>query len=136
MTNTKKKQRKKQRKKRKNNKTKKIPPLKTIFKHHEFGGTYPVIHPYKYAAQRKLDNLNLPSDFPSTQQPLKSLIIKELIRRLMLYLKQKKHQNLLQKKLKIKYNRKTIEKKLLKLTEKRSKLLVIEGLYKEILLSK
>jgi len=54
----------------------------------------------------------------------------------MLYLKQKKHQNLLQKKLKIKYNRKTIEKKLLKLTEKRSKLLVIEGLYKEILLSK
>lgn len=136
MTNTKKKQRKKQRKKRKNNKTKKIPPLKTIFKHHEFGGTYPVIHPYKYAAQRKLDNLNFPSDFPSTQQPLKSLIIKELIRRLILYLKQKKHRNLLQKKLKIKYNRKTIEKKLLKLTEKRSKLLVIEGLYKEILLSK
>lgn len=132
MTNTK----KKQRKKRKNNKTKKIQPLKTIYKHHEFGGTYPVIHPSKYAALRRLDQLNLPSDFPSKQEPLRSLIIKELIRRIMLYLKQKKHRNLLKKRLKIKYNKKNIEKKLLKLTQKRSKLIAIEKLYKEILLSK
>ena len=132
MTNTK----KKQRKKRKNNKTKKIQPLKTIYRHHEFGGTYPVIHPSKYAAQRKLDNLNLPSDFPLKQEPLRSLIIKELIRRLMIYLKRKKHRNLLKKRLKIKYNKKNIEKKLLKLAQKRSKLIAIEKLYKEILLSK
>ena len=132
MTNTK----KKQRKKRKNNKTKKIHSLKTIYKHHEFGGTYPVIHPSKYAALRRLDQLNLPSDFPSKQEPLRSLIIKELIRRMMLYLKQKKHRNLLKKRLKIKYNKKNIEKKLLKLAQKRSKLIVIEKLYKEILLSK
>ena len=131
MTNTK----KKRRKKRKNNKTKKIQPLKTIYKHHEFGGTYPVIHPSKYAAIRRLDHLNLPSDFPLKQEPLRSLIIKELIRRMMIYLKQKKHRNLLKKRLKIKYN-KNIEKKLLKLAEKRSKLIAIEKLYKEILLSK
>ena len=130
MTNTK----KKQRKKRKNNKTKKIPVLKTIFKHHEFGGTYPVIHPYKYAAQRKLDNLNLPSDFPLKAKPLRPLIIKELVRRIIIYLKQKKYRILLKKTLKIKYNKKTIEKKLLKLAEKRSKLVAIENFYKEILL--
>ena len=134
MTNTKKKQRKK-RKKRKNNKTKKIPPLKTIYKHHEFGGTYPVIHPSKYAAIRKLDLLSFPSDLPSRQEPLRSLIIKELVRRVIIYLKYKKNRTLLQKRLKIKYNKKTIEKKLLKLTEKRSKLLTVEKLYKEILLT-
>ena len=131
MTNTK----KKQRKKRKNNKTKKIPPMKTIYKHHEFGGTYPVIHPSKYAAQRKLDLLNFPSDISSRQEPLRSLVIKELIRRIIIYLKYKKYRTLLQKRLKIKYNKKTIEKKLLKLTDKRSKLLTIEKLYKEILLT-
>ena len=132
MTNTKKK-----RKKRKSTtKKKSIPPLKTIYKHHEFGGTYPVIHPYKYAAQRKLDNLNLPSDFPSAQQPLRTLIINELIRRIMLYLKQKKHRTLLKNKLNIKYNKKTIKSKLLKLSKTRSKLLKLEQLYKTILLSK
>jgi hypothetical protein len=131
MTNTK----KKQRKKRKNNKTKKIPVLKTIYKHHEFGGTYPVIHPYKYAAQRKLDNLNLPSDFPIKTKPLRPLIIKELVRRIIIYLKRKKYRILLKKRLNIKYNKKTIEKKLLKLTDKRSKLLLVENLYKEILLT-
>ena len=133
MTNTKKKRRKK---KKSNNRTKKIPPLKTIYKHHEFGGTYPVIHPYKYAAQRKLDNMNLPSDFPSTQQPFRTLIIKELMRRLMIYLKQNKNQKLLKKTLNIKYNKKTTENKLLKLSKKRSQLQKIEKLYKTILLSK
>ena len=87
---------KKNKQKKKNKrKTKKIPPLKTIYKHHEFGGTYPVIHPYKYAAQRQLDNLNLPSDFPSNHQPLKNLIIQDLIRRIVIYLKYKKFQNLI-----------------------------------------
>ncbi len=130
MTNTKKKQRKKRK-----NKTKKIISLKTIYKHHEFGGTYPVIHPSKYAAIRSLDLLNLPSDLPSKQEPLRSLIIKELIRRIMIYLKRKKNRNLLKKTLKIKYNKKTIEKKLLKLTQKRSKLVAIENFYKQILLA-
>ena len=129
MTNTKKKQRKKRK-----NKTKKIISLKTIYKHHEFGGSYPVIHPSKYAAIRSLDLLNLPSDLPSKQEPLRSLIIKELIRRIMIYLKRKKNRNLLKKTLKIKYNKKTIEKKLLKLTQKRSKLVAIENFYKQILL--
>lgn len=133
MTNTKKNRRNK---KKSNKRTKKIPPLKTIYKHHEFGGTYPVIHPYKYAAQRKLDNMNLPSDFPSKQQPLRTLIVKELMRRLMIYLKQKKNQKLLKKTLNIKYNKKTIENKLLKLSKNRSKLQKIEKLYKTILLSK
>mgnify|MGYP001241149678 FL=1 len=130
MTNTKKKQRKKRK-----NKTKKIISLKTIYKHHEFGGSYPVIHPSKYAAIRSLDLLNLPSDLPSKQEPLRSLIIKELIRRIMIYLKRKKNRNLLKKTLKIKYNKKTIEKKLLKLTQKRSKLVAIENFYKQILLA-
>ena len=130
MTNTKKKQRKKRK-----NKTKKITSLKTIYKHHEFGGTYPVIHPSKYAAIRRLDLLNLPSDLPSKQEPLRSLIIKELIRRIIIYLKRKKNRNLLKKTLKIKYNKKTIEKKLLKLSKKRSKLVAIENFYKQILLA-
>lgn len=130
MTNTKKKQRKKRK-----NKTKKITSLKTIYKHHEFGGTYPVIHPSKYAAIRTLDLLNLPSDLPSKQEPLRSLIIKELIRRIIIYLKRKKNRNLLKKTLKIKYNKKTIEKKLLKLSKKRSKLVAIENFYKQILLA-
>jgi len=132
MPNTK----KKKRKGKNTTKKKTIKPLKTIYKHHEFGGTYPVIHPYKYAAQRKLDNFNLPSDFPSTQQPLRTLIIQELIRRIMIYFKQKKHRTLLKKTLNIKYNKKTIESKLLKLSKTRSKLQKLEKLYKTILLSK
>ena len=53
----------------------------------------------------------------------------------MIYLKRKKNRNLLKKTLKIKYNKKTIEKKLLKLTQKRSKLVAIENFYKQILLA-
>tara|TARA_B100001093_G_C26857891_1_gene1028346 strand:+ start:6991 stop:7389 length:399 start_codon:yes stop_codon:yes gene_type:complete len=132
MTNTK----KKQKKKRKNKKTKKISPLKTIYKHHEFGGTYPVIHPFKYAAQRQLDNLNLPSDFPSNQQPLKNLIIQDLIRRIVIYLKYKKNRKILYKLLKIRYNKKNIYSNLQKYSKTKTKLQKLEKLYKTILLSK
>jgi hypothetical protein len=132
MRNTKKNKQKKKNKR----KTKKIPPLKTIYKHHEFGGTYPVIHPYKYAAQRQLDNLNLPSDFPSNHQPLKNLIIQDLIRRIVIYLKYKKYRKLLYKLLKIKYNKKTIFSTLEKYSKTKNKLQKLEKLYKTILLTK
>ena len=126
----------KKKKKRRNSTKKKISPLKTIYKHHEFGGTYPVIHPYKYAAQRKLDNMNLPSHFPSKEQPLKKLITLELIRRILIYLKQKKNKKLFKKILNIKYNKNTVESKLLKLSKTRSNLQKLEMFYKTILLSK
>ena len=132
MRNTKKNKQKKKNKR----KTKKIPPLKTIYKHHEFGGTYPVIHPYKYAAQRQLDNLKLPSDFPSNHQPLKNLIIQDLIRRIVIYLKYKKYRKFLYKLLKIKYNKKTIFSTLEKYSKTKNKLQKLEKLYKTILLSK
>ena len=54
----------------------------------------------------------------------------------MIYLKQNKNQKLLKKTLNIKYNKKTTENKLLKLSKKRSQLQKIEKLYKTILLSK
>jgi len=126
---------KKNKKRKRNNKTKKIPPLKTIYKHHEFGGTYPVIHPFKYAAQRQLDNLNLPSDFPSNQ-PLKNLIVQELIRRIVIFLKYKKNRKNLYKLLKIKYNKKTIHSNLEKYSKTKKKLQKLEKLYKTILLTK
>lgn len=132
MRNTKKNKQKKKNKR----KTKKIPPLKTIYKHHEFGGTYPVIHPYKYAAQRQLDNLNLPSDFPSKNQPFKNLIIQELIKRIIIFLKYKKNKKLLYNILKIKYNKKTIYSNLEKYSKTKNKLQKLEKLYKTILLSK
>jgi hypothetical protein len=55
---------------------------------------------------------------------------------IMIYLKQKKHRTLLKNTLNIKYNKKTIESKLLKLSKTRSKLQKLEKLYKTILLSK
>ena len=109
--------------------------LATIYKHHEFGGTYPVISGTKYSALKRIDNLNLPSDFPSNS-PLKDFLKKELIRRLMAYLKFKKHQKTLYNTLKIKYNKKDIESKLLQFSNKSSNLKKLEKIYISILSSK
>lgn len=126
--------RNKNKRKRKNS-TKKIDPLKTIYKHHEFGGTYPVIPRIKYAANNRLDNLNLPSDFPS-KHPMKDIITKELVRRTIVYLKKSKNKKKLYKTLKIKYNKKNIEAKLLNLSKNITNLKKLERFYIDILSSK
>jgi len=126
--------RNKNKRKRKNS-TKKIDPLKTIYKHHEFGGTYPVIPRIKYAANNRLDNLNLPSDFPS-KHPMKDIITKELVRRLIVYLKKSKNKKNLYKTLKIKYNKKNIEAKLLSFAKSKTNLKKLERFYIDILSSK
>lgn len=126
--------RNKNKRKRKNS-TKKIDPLKTIYKHHEFGGTYPVIPRIKYAANNRLDNLNLPSDFPS-KHPMKDIITKELVRRTIVYLKKSKNKKKLYKTLKIKYNKKNIEAKLLNLSKSITNLKKLERFYIDILSSK
>tara|TARA_B100000900_G_C20345817_1_gene620159 strand:- start:295 stop:693 length:399 start_codon:yes stop_codon:yes gene_type:complete len=123
--------RNKNKKKRKNS-TKKIDPLKTIYRHHEFGGTYPVIPAIKYAANNRLDNLNMPSDFPS-KHPMKDIITKELIRRVFVYLKKTKNQRKLYKTLKIKYNKKTIQAKLLTFSKNKTNLKKLESFYIDIL---
>jgi len=122
-------------KKKRNNSTKKIDPLKTIYRHHEFGGTYPVIPRIKYAANNRLDNLNMPSDF-SSKHPMKDIITKELVRRLISYLKKTKNQRKLYKTFKIKYNKKNIEAKLLNFSKSKTNLKKLERFYIDILSSK
>ena len=133
--NSTKKIRKNSTKKIRKNSTKKIDPLKTIYRHHEFGGTYPVIPRIKYAANNRLDNLNFPSDF-SSKHPMKDIIKKELVRRLISYLKKTKNQRKLHKTLKIKYNKKTIQAKLLAFSKNKTNLKKLERFYIDILSSK
>ena len=119
-------------KKKRKNKTKKLNPLKTIYKEWEFG-RYPMISPLKYAAQRNIDNLNFPSNYP-TKDPLRKIGIQELIKRISILLRKKNNQKKLYHQLGIRYN-KNIYDKLIRLAANKKKLILIENFFVYLLKS-